>query len=1227
MASSFFRNASSVYLAISTSELTAKEIERLEWLLEAKKLSDKKLAGPFLGSRKEMLTPWSTNATEMAQNIGVSSIKRIEEFVSVEKNSTAPDPMLQQVYPELTADLLDVTAAGETNYPVKDIAKFSEEFGLALSSEEVDYLNDVSKKLGRELTDAEIYGFGQINSEHCRHKIFRGDFVIDGKAKDTSLFDLIRKTSKAAPENIVSAYSDNVAFINGPKVLEFTTKFQDKPSEFEQIPFESVISIKAETHNFPTTVEPFNGASTGSGGEIRDRMAGGQGSLCLSGTAVYMTSYPRLQGKRKKSWEEKIKPRKWKYQSPEQILIKASNGASDFGNKFGQPLLVGSLLTAEFPTDDGVSAFDRTIMLAGGVGYARKEYSLKREVEAGDVIILLGGDNYRIGMAGSSASSVDTGTQSSAFELNAIQRANAEMQKRVYNTVRLLAEHPGNPIKSIHDHGAGGHMNCLTELIEKTGGRINLDALPKGDPTLSHRELLSNESQERIGMVVDKNTVQLVQSIAERERAPFYNIGTVTGDGVIEFYTSSGNSPVKLPLEALLGSSPKLTLTGETIPNNSKAVELKLNSAAEFSEKLYDVLTLEGVGCKDWLTNKVDRCVTARIAQQQCVGPLQLPLSGYSISTLDYVSTAGVVTALGHASGPGLINPEAGSVLSISEALTNLVFAPLKNGLKSVVLSANWMWPAKQNGENSRLYAAVEACSKFAIELGLSIPTGKDSLSMTMNYSDGSKVKAPGTVIITAVAETDDFKKRVTPELKAQDSKLIYVPLHGGEEYSLGGSSLVQTLCQLGNTTPNVRSSKLFSDTFNLIQKLIREEKILSGHDVSSGGLITSLVEMSLVGDVGCKISISTPNYESFLFSEEPAVVIQVAANESDALLARLKAVNLNVEVLGETGGKDFLLDTPKFTFKESLEKLRDVWFEPSYLLDTKQSGSEFASSRAKTISSRSLNYTFPKQFTGNPNKDGLQLRRSNKSGIKAAVVRDQGTNGDREMAFALYAAGFDVIDVTMSDLVEGREDLSTVKLVAFPGGFSSSDVLGSGKGWAGSFRYNEKALAAITNFVSRPDTLLLGVCNGCQLVAALELLYPEYPKKIKLKHNASGKFESSFLSVKVEETPSIFLKPLVGSELGIWVAHGEGKFELPEGEAAYEIALKYSKNTYPENPNGSPFNTAGISSKDGRMLIMMPHLERSIFPWNWGYYPRDRKEDEISPWMLAFKAAFDWCK
>lgn len=1218
MSISFFLTKNELaYLVLSQAEVTPEQSKRLEWLLDAKRVE--KLSGSFVGPRKEMITPWSTNATEMAQNIGIPGVRRIEEFAKVTEENTEYDRMLQMVYPELNAESLQVSAEPQGTYPVTDIARFNQDFGLALSAEEVSYLEQASKTIGRPLTDTEVYAFGQINSEHCRHKIFRGEFVIDGEKKPASLFDLIRETSKRSPDNLVSAYSDNVAFMKGPEFTEFAPQQGERPAKFSQFAGTAVLSLKAETHNFPTTVEPFNGASTGSGGEIRDRLAGGQGSIPLSGTAVYMTSYPRLK---KKSWEASIPERKWKYQTPEQILIKASDGASDFGNKFGQPLLTGSLLTLEFQEDSGeVTAFDRTIMLAGGVGYARAEYAQKKKPSPGDKIVLLGGDNYRIGMAGSSASSVDTGVQSTQFELNAVQRANAEMQKRVANVVRFLAERSDNPIISIHDHGAGGHLNCFSELLEETGGRIYLNALPIGDPTLSPTEILCNESQERMGLIVAAKDVALVEAISKRERAPFYVVGEITGDGRIEVVADK--PPLSLPAEILLGSSPKITIAGETLSKKRPAIEVRISSAEELKRHLLNVLSLEGVACKDWLTNKVDRCVTARIAQQQCVGPLQLPLCGYAISTLDYSSFKGVATALGSAPGPGLLDPEAASRLSIAEALTNLVFAPIEGGLKSVVLSANWMWPAKQPGENARLYAAVEACSRFAIELGIAIPTGKDSLSMTMKYADGSQVKAPGTVIISASAPVSDFRLRVTPELKCEDSVLYHLPFSSGER--LGGGSLAQTLGSIGNSCPDVENASVLTRGFAAIQELLEEQLILAGHDISAGGLITTLVEMAVVGDIGAKISVKGTAED--LFAEEVGVVIQVADSQVKRVEELLSKNSITFRKLGVVGGGSFSINAMDYSFESDLASLRHAWFEPSHLLDKRQTAPEQALQRFATVSSRHLEYRFPKSFSGSPEEHGIRLRRNDPtSPVKAAVIRDKGTNGERELAFSLYCAGFEVIDVTMSDLVEGREDLSAVQLVAFPGGFSNSDVLGSGKGWAGTFLYNERAMAALRGFVARPDTLLLGVCNGCQVVGELELLYPEHPRKLKLRRNLSKKFESAFLGVEILPTDNVFLQPLIGSKLGIWVAHGEGRFELPEGSDAYDIPIRYVSDSYPLNPNGSPANAAGVSGLNGRALIMMPHLERSIFPWNWGYYPPTRKGDLISPWLLAFRSAYEWC-
>ena len=733
-----------VFVVQTTTTLTPENTTKLQWLFgDAPLLSEKVIKGSFVGPRSTMITPWSTNAVEITQNMGIPGIQRIEEYVSKAMVDQI-DPMLVVEFKELNQTLFQVEIEPEKVLPIKDIKAYNQQEGLALSQEEIDYLNDLSKTLKRPLTDSEVFGFSQVNSEHCRHKIFNGSFVIDGQTKEQSLFQLIKETSKKNPNTVVSAYKDNVAFIEGPQIEQFAPQTADRPSSFNKKTIESVLSLKAETHNFPTTVEPFNGAATGSGGEIRDRLAGGKGSLPLAGTAVYMTPYSRVQEDRKNS---SFPERKWLYQTPIDILIKASNGASDFGNKFGQPLIAGSVLTFEHQENDQRLGFDKVIMLAGGIGFGKKEQAQKGTPKKGDQIIILGGDNYRIGMGGAAVSSADTGAFGSAIELNAVQRSNPEMQKRVANAIRALVEHSENPIISIHDHGAGGHLNCLSELVEDTGGSIQIDALPLGDPTLSAKEIIGNESQERMGLILAPKDASFLEKIAKRERAPFYIVGEVTEDQHFSFHSKKNNeTPVDLGLSSLFGSSPKTIMNDVSIPRRYKEINYDQN---ELPNYIKQVLQLEAVACKDWLTNKVDRCVTGRVAQQQGVGELHLPLSNCGVTALDYTGQKGIATSIGHAPVSALIDPKKGSNTAIAEALTNIVFAPLEKGLESVSLSANWMWPCNNPGEDARLYEAVQECSDFAIALGINIPTGKDSLSMKQKYPDGD-VLAPGTVIISA---------------------------------------------------------------------------------------------------------------------------------------------------------------------------------------------------------------------------------------------------------------------------------------------------------------------------------------------------------------------------------------------------------------------------------------------------------------------------------------------
>ncbi len=1221
----FFRTESSLIYGVGTAHtFSTEDIQKLIWLFSgAKPLTEKTRSGFFIGPRKEMVTPWSTNAVEITQTMGIKGIERIEEFQEVNDASALHDPMLQVLYKELSQDIFTIHHTPEPIIEISDIRRYSETEGLALSPEEIEYLQEVSKKLGRKLTDSEVFGFSQVNSEHCRHKIFNGTFIIDGVEKESTLFQLIKKTSKENPNYLVSAYKDNVAFIKGPRVEQFAPARQDIPDFFKIEDFDSVISLKAETHNFPTTVEPFNGAATGSGGEIRDRLAGGKGSLPLAGTAVYMTSYPRLEGGR--PWEKKFEARKWLYQTPAEILIKASDGASDFGNKFGQPLICGSVLTFEY-LGEKKYGFDKVIMQAGGIGYGKEKDSQKEKLQSGDQIVILGGDNYRIGMGGAAVSSVITGEFGNAIELNAIQRSNPEMQKRVMNAIRGMVESSDNSIVSIHDHGAGGHLNCLSEILEDIGGRIEVGKLPLGDPTLSAKEIISNESQERMGLAIHKKDVDTLTRLAERERAPIYVVGEATGDHKLTF-AGKGMNPVELELKHLFGSSPKTILKDTT--KTSSASALSYNQE-KFVEYLEQVLQLEAVACKDWLTNKVDRSVTGKVATQQTCGPIQLPLNNVSVMALDFLSNKGIATAIGHAPGAALVDPAAGSKLAIAEALTNLVWAPLTHGLKGVSLSANWMWPAKNEGENARLYKAVEAISEFACKLGINIPTGKDSLSMTQKYPKGEIVYSPGTVIISAVGEVDDLRKTVSPALEPiEGSQLIYIDF-SKDEFKLGGSSFAQIINQIGTEAPTVKDDAYFTKAFETTQQLIKQDLILAGHDISSGGMITTLLEMCFpVPSIGLNISVSELGTDliTVLFNENPGVIIQVKEIKDVADLLNKNGIGF-ISLGQVTNERVLKLESGSSKLEAlSIDSLREKWFHTSYLLDKIQRPKGHAEKRRENYSKHILEYKFQSRFDGNFSTYGIDQKRRTPSGLKAAIIREKGVNGDREMAYALYLSGFDVKDVHMTDLVSGREDLSGVNMIVFVGGFSNSDVLGSAKGWAGAFLYNPKAKAALDNFYARPDTLSLGVCNGCQLMMELGLVYREWADHPKMHHNGSGKFESTFLTITVPKNNSVMLGSYEGSRLGVWLAHGEGKFKLPSDSSKYKVAATYTYSEYPGNPNDSDFSVAALFSKDGRHLAIMPHIERSLFAWNWPYYPKERKGDHVSPWIEAFVNAREWVK
>ena len=1245
----FFKTSTESIIATEINhQPNQEEINKLCWLYgNATCLESDTLTGYYVGPRREMITPWSTNAVEITQNMSLEGITRIEEYFPVETEDAEHDPMLQRLYKGLNQDIFNVNRQPEPIKLVDNIEEYNEQEGLALSPEEIAYLHKIEEENGRKLTDSEIFGFAQINSEHCRHKIFGGTFIIDGEEKESSLFAMIKMTTQENPNNILSAYKDNVAFSQGPMVEQFAPADQTTSDWFRVKDIESVISLKAETHNFPTTVEPFNGAATGTGGEIRDRMGGGVGSWPIAGTAVYMTSYPRLKDdyKQVRDWEDILPVRQWLYQTPEQILIKASNGASDFGNKFGQPLICGSVLTFEHQEEEATStkyAYDKVIMLAGGVGYGTKRDCLKKEPQKGNKVVVVGGDNYRIGLGGGSVSSVDTGRYSNGIELNAIQRANPEMQKRAYNLVRALVESDDNPVVSIHDHGSTGHLNCLSELVEECGGKIEMSQLPIGDKTLSAKEIIANESQERMGLLIDEKYIDEVRKIAERERAPLYVVGETTGDAHFSFEQADGVKPFDLDVAQMFGHSPKTIMRDNTVERHYAPVEYQdIKGIQDFkvlNNYVERVLQMEAVACKDWLTNKVDRSVTGKIARQQCQGEIQLPLSDCGVVALDYRGKKGIATAIGHAPQAGLASAEAGSVLSVAEALTNIVWAPMEDGLTSISLSANWMWPCRsQEGEDARLYAGVKALSDFCRELHVNVPTGKDSLSMTQQYPNGEKIISPGTVIVSAGGEVSDVKKVVSPVVVNDKHSSLYHIDFSFDEQRLGGSAFAQSLGKVGDDVPTVKNAEYFADCFNAVQELIKRGWVMAGHDISAGGMITTLLEMCFGNkDGGMRINlynIAGDDMVKKLFAENPGVIIQVSDEHKFDLREYLEDIGVGFAKIGypTPSERALIIKEGDDEYAFDIDTLRDCWYKTSYLLDRKQSMNGMAKERFENYKQQPLEMKFNKNFTGKlsqyyitPNRRGTDLERP-----KAAIIREKGTNGEREMAYSLYLAGFDVKDVTMTDLISGRETLEEIKMIVFCGGFSNSDVLGSAKGWAGAFLFNPKAKEALDKFYAREDTLSLGICNGCQLMVELGLLNEESDiapdSSIKMLHNVSHKFESAFLTLQIPQNDSVMFGSLSGNKLGIWVAHGEGRFSLPLSEDHYHVIAKYNYAGYPANPNGSDYNVAGICSADGRHLAMMPHLERAIFPWQNAWYPADRCNDEITPWIEAFVNARKW--
>ncbi|XP_068449233.1 phosphoribosylformylglycinamidine synthase [Clinocottus analis] len=1233
-----------------------------------------------IGPRLNFSTAWSTNTVSICQSAGLTSVTRVElsrRFLIKPRggaSAAAPggdvsglieclhDAMTECVYRRPVASFavesepqpvfeVDVLGTGRAA-----LQAANEDLGLSFDSWDLDFYTSMFQRIGRNPTSVECFDLAQSNSEHSRHWFFRGRMEVDGEEQEETLFSLVMETQRHSNQNNVIQFCDNSSGIRG---VELQCVYPADPSRAS--PYETRSSLRhviftAETHNFPTGVAPFSGATTGTGGRIRDVQSAGRGGHVVAGTAGYCFGNLHIPGYAL-PWE--CEGEGWEYPSsfapPLQVAVEASDGASDYGNKFGEPVLSGFARSFGMRLADGERReWIKPIMFSGGVGSIEDAHVKKEAAETGMEVVKIGGPVYRIGVGGGAASSVQVqGDNSTSRDLGAVQRGDAEMEQKMNRALRACLERSGgNPICSIHDQGAGGNGNVLKELSEPAGAVIYCSRFKKGDPTLSVLELWGAEYQESNALLLRPADRDFLERVCRREKCPVDFVGNITGDGKIVLVDNEGDAaaaaaaggrrPVDLQLEWVLGKMPQKEFKME---RRAPALRpLALPAGLKVKDALDRVLRLPAVASKRYLTNKVDRSVTGLVAQQQCVGPLHTPLADAAVVALSPFGLQGAATAIGEQPIKGLLCPAAGARMAVGEALTNLVFARV-TALKDVKCSANWMWAAKLPGEGARLWDACRAMCEVMGQLGVAVDGGKDSLSMAARVGRET-VKAPGALVISAYAVCPDITATVTPDLEDPDGKgvLLWVPLSPGL-HRLGGSALAQCFGQLGDRSPDLEQPQLFSAGFNATQELLHDRLLTAGHDVSDGGLISCLLEMAFAGNRG--IDVELPSHGAgvmeLLFSEELGLVLEVSQPDEEAVRRRYGDAGVPCHRVGRTRGfgpeavVSVRVDGLE-VLREPLPDLRALWEDTSFQLERLQANETCVKQEEEGLATGTQPY-FKLTFdpADAPSVGPLRPR--------VAVVREEGSNGDREMSVSLHMAGFEVWDVNMQDLCSGSMTLESFKAVVFVGGFSYADVLGSAKGWAATVAYNPKAKAAFDRFRRRADTLSLGVCNGCQLMALLGWVGEDgggAETEVVLTHNKSGRFESRFVSVGIQESPSVWLRGMQGSALGVWVAHGEGLMQFRSSPAEDRIIsgglapVRYldergdPTERYPLNPNGSPRGVAGLCSADGRHLAMMPHPERCTLGWQWPWAPRDFRASlaptSTSPWLRMFQNAAAWC-
>jgi phosphoribosylformylglycinamidine synthase len=1256
------------YYAQPERDLSAEELNWLNWFLaetfEPQKTGSSSYLGRCrtvleVGSRLSFETAWSSTAVGIFNECGLP-ITRIERSIRFgldtkltereRETFLAPlyDRMTQMPYEEALVSfdtgiqIPPVRVIPLLEEGKKVLQELSWEMGFGWDEQDLDMLDRFFRfRLVRNPTDVELFQLAQANSEHSRHPFFKGKLVIDGETAEHTLMEIVKSPWINHPGNSVIAFNDDSSAILGGSVGILIPYQAGRSSPLVIVERILHPTLTAETHNHPSGIEPYAGAATGSGGRIRDNISVGRGAQTIAGGAAYCIGNLHIPGY-ELPWEHDGWSHQSRMASPLDILIRASDGASDYGNCYGEPLVYGFVRTFGLTLRDDYRAWFKPVVYVVGAGQMDEEHTKKGKPEKGMLVVQIGGPAYRIGLGGGSASSMVTGENLEELDFSSVQRGDPEMEQRVYRVIRACIELGSeNPIISVHDLGAGGDCNALPEIVEPAGAKLSLREIPVGDKTLSALEIWGNESQEREALLIQRSDLEGFKEICLREGVPVAALGEITGDGkLVVWDEQDGSSPVNLPLKEVLGEIPQKTHKLQKIEEAKRPFIPPANMIV--AEALGLVLRLPSVASKRYLTTKVDRSVGGLIAQQQCVGSNQLTLSDYAVISQSHFDCKGVALSLGEQPIKGLVSPQAMARLAVAESLLNLAGVKI-TGRTDIRCSANWMWAAKLPGEGARLRDAALAMAKIMEQLEIAVDGGKDSLSMAA-VADGSNgkpvtVKAPGELVIASYVTVNDVTCKATPDLKKPGNSLLLVDLSAGNS-RLGGSALAQCYSQVGNDCPDVEDSELLAVAFDTVQVLLGQGLISSLHDRSDGGLITTILEMSFAGNVGLQIDLDGREGPiPSLFNEELGLVIET--DKPDEILNYLGCFAVPVKkvgTVGQIGGNVVIRHKGEVVLESPMVDLRNAWEETSMRLDRLQANPDCVVQEASSIRDLVTPPPFRLTFDLEPTLPEILVATAKP---KVAVIRERGSNGDREMAASFFAAGFEPWDVTMSDLTSGNAVLSGFQGAAFVGGFSFGDTLDAGKGWAGVVRFNERARETLASFYARGDTFSLGVCNGCQLVSLMGwLLDLPDEKKPRFIRNSSERFESRFVTVEILPSPSIFLKGMEGSRLGIWVAHAEGRLHVPDQKIFERInngrlaPIRFIDpfgevtQTYPFNPNGSPEGITALCSPDGRHLAMMPHPERLANQlWQWPWLPDEWKSLKASPWLQLFQNAYRWCR